>query len=112
MSALIKLVFDEPGCELAVELWDRADVIVASQLVSPEARAAVSAGARAGRIDESAHASAVAALEDLYAQVRIVAIDEPLARRAGDLASNTPQAATTPSTSLAPCTSKATTTSS
>jgi hypothetical protein len=29
---------------------------------------------------------AVAALEDLYAQLRLVAIDEPLARRAGDLA--------------------------
>ena len=70
-----------------MELWDRADVIVSSQLVYPEARAAVAAGARAGRIDESTHASAVAALEDLYAQLRIVAIDEPLARRAGDLAS-------------------------
>ncbi len=32
------------------------------------------------------HVSAVAALEDLYAQLRIVAIDEPLARHAGDLA--------------------------
>jgi uncharacterized protein len=30
--------------------------------------------------------SAVTTLEDLYAQLRIVAIDEPLARHAGDLA--------------------------
>lgn len=63
--ALIKLIFDEPGSELAVELWDRADLLVSSQLV---------------------YVSAVAALEDLYAQLRIVAIDEPLARRAGDVA--------------------------
>jgi predicted nucleic acid-binding protein len=69
-----------------VELWDRADLLVSSQLVYPEARATLAAAARSGRIDESTHVSAVAALEDLYAQLRVVAIDDPLARRAGDLA--------------------------
>jgi uncharacterized protein len=85
-SALVKLIFDEPGSELAVELWDRADVLVSSQLVYPEARAALAGAARAGRIDEATHVSAVATLEELYAQLRTVAIDEPLARQAGDLA--------------------------
>jgi predicted nucleic acid-binding protein len=83
---LIKLIFDEPGSELAVELWDRADLLVSSQLVYPEARAALAAATRASRIDESTHVSAVATLEDLYAQLRIIAIDEPLARQAGELA--------------------------
>lgn len=69
-----------------MELWDRADLLVSSQLVYPEARAALAGAARAGRIDESTHESAVATLEDLYAQLRIIAIDEPLARQAGDLA--------------------------
>jgi uncharacterized protein len=69
-----------------VELWDRAALLVSSQLVDPEARAALAAAVRAGRIDESTHVSAVATLEDLYAQLRIVTIDEPLARHAGDLA--------------------------
>lgn len=69
-----------------MELWDRADLLVSSQLVYPEARAALAAASRAGRFDESIHVSAVATLEDLYAQLRIVAIDEPLARQAGDLA--------------------------
>jgi predicted nucleic acid-binding protein len=59
---------------------------VSSQLVYPEARAALAAAARARRIDEPTRASAVGALEDLYTQLRIVAIDEPLARHAGDLA--------------------------
>jgi hypothetical protein len=59
---------------------------VSSQLVYPEARAALAAATRARRIDESIHVSAVATLEDLYAQLRIIAIDEPLARHAGDLA--------------------------
>jgi uncharacterized protein len=80
------MIFDEPGSELAVELWDRADILVSSQLVYPEARAALAAATRARRIDESIHVSAVATLEDLYAQLRIIAIDEPLARQAGDLA--------------------------
>ena len=59
---------------------------MSSQLVYPEARAALAAATRADRIDESAHAGAVAMLEDLYAQLRIVAIDEALARQAGDIA--------------------------
>jgi uncharacterized protein len=61
-------------------------MLVSSQLVYPEARAALAAATRAHRIDDSTHAAAVATLEELYAQVRIVAIDEPLARHAGDLA--------------------------
>jgi uncharacterized protein len=65
---------------LAVELWDRADLLVSSQLVYPEARAGLAAAARAGRIDEATHSSAVGTLEELYAQLRIVAIDERLAR--------------------------------
>jgi predicted nucleic acid-binding protein len=69
-----------------VELWDRADLLVSSQLVYPEACAALAAAARASRIDQPTHVNAVAALEDLYAQLRIIAIDEPLARQAGELA--------------------------
>ena len=70
-----------------MELWDRADLLVSSQLIYPEARAALAAAARADRIDEPTHVNALATLEDLYAQLRIIAIDEPLAREAGDLAS-------------------------
>src|ERR687896_529431 len=74
------------GAEVVVELWDRADLLVSSQLVYPEARAALAAAARARRIDEPTHSAAIATLEELYAQLRIIAIDEPLARQAGDLA--------------------------
>ena len=69
-----------------MELWDRADILVSSQLVYPEARAALAAAGRGGRIGTSTHVRAVATLEELYAQLRTVAIDEPLARHAGDLA--------------------------
>lgn len=69
-----------------MELWDRADLLVSSQLVHPEARAALAASTRAGRIDQPTRVDAVATLEDLYAQLRIISIDEPLARQAGELA--------------------------
>jgi len=59
---------------------------VSSQLVYPEARAALAAGTRTGHIDEPTHIGAIAALEGLYAELRTVAIDERLARHAGDLA--------------------------
>jgi predicted nucleic acid-binding protein len=59
---------------------------VASQLVNPEGRAALAAADRARRIDPSRHARAVHELEELYQQLRVVAVDEPLARMAGDLA--------------------------
>ena len=75
-----------PTGRFAVELWDRADILVSCQLAYPEARAALATAACGGRIGEPTHVSAVATLEDLYAQLRTVAIDEPLARHAGDLA--------------------------
>jgi predicted nucleic acid-binding protein len=62
------------------------DLLVSGQLIYPEARAALAAAARANRIDRSTHASAIAVVDELYAQLRIVAIDEPLARYAGNLA--------------------------
>lgn len=85
-SALVKLIFDEPGSEDAVELWDRAGVALSGQLVYPEGRAALAAAARAGRIDASTRDRAIDELEAIYAQLRIVGIDEPLARHAGELA--------------------------
>ena len=50
----------------------------------PEARAAIAAAARARRISDEV--DAVDALEDVYAELRVVAIDEALVRAAGELA--------------------------
>jgi predicted nucleic acid-binding protein len=82
----VKLIFDEPGSDLAAELWDRAEMVVSSTLVYPEGRAAIGAAARAGRFVATEEPSAVATFEQLYAELRVLGIDEPLARRAGDLA--------------------------
>ncbi|MEJ7742112.1 MAG: type II toxin-antitoxin system VapC family toxin [Nocardioidaceae bacterium] len=85
-SALVKLVFDEPGSELAAELWDRAEAAVSSQLIYPEARAAVAAAHRQGRVDGDTLRMAVDAVDALCAQLSIVGLDPDLAHSAGDLA--------------------------
>jgi hypothetical protein len=59
---------------------------MSGQLVYPEARAAVAAAARAGRIDDGIRRLAVDGLDALYGQLRIIGIDEPLALHAGALA--------------------------
>ena len=85
-SALIKLLIDERGSDRAVELWQRADIAVASQLVYVEARAALAAAHRGTRLDDSGLDHARAGLEALQAELRLVAVDDALARVAGDLA--------------------------
>lgn len=60
--------------------------MTSGQLAYPEARASVAAAGRCGRIDLESHRLALDALEDVYAELRVVGIDEPLARHAGELA--------------------------
>lgn len=50
-SGLVKLLVEEPGRDLAVDLWNEASDIIASRLAVPEVSAALAAARRAGRID-------------------------------------------------------------
>ncbi len=59
---------------------------MSSQLVYPEARAAMAAAHRAGRVGPRRLRTAVEGVEELYGALRVIALDEPLARAAGDLA--------------------------
>ena len=79
-------MFDEPGSELAAELWDRAESVVSSQLIYPEARAAAAAARRGGRIDSGTLRRSVDRIDALCAQVSIIGLDPDLAYTAGDLA--------------------------
>lgn len=71
---------------MATELWDRSATAVSSQLVYPEARAAVAAAGRGGRIDAPAMRAAVATIEELYRQLDVIGVDDELVRTAGGLA--------------------------
>ena len=83
---LIKLLIDEVGTAEAGQIWDEPDILVSVRLGHVEARAALAAAAREGRISPDVLSSAVQGLEVLWSQVSIVEIDEGLMRLAGDLA--------------------------
>lgn len=85
-SALLPLVVEEAGSEVAERLWDEADHLVSVRLLYAEARAALSQAHRIGRVPSGRIAGLVDDIDSLYAQVDRLDIDEALVRRAGDLA--------------------------
>ncbi len=59
---------------------------MSSQLIYPEARAAVAMAERIGRLDKRASRKAVGAIDKLYTGLLVIGVDDALARSAGDLA--------------------------
>lgn len=85
-SALVKLVVDEEGSDLAAELWDGCDAAVASRLAFAEVCAALAA---ANRNHELTDIDLVAALDEwevFWAAVRPVRLTAAVTQRAGRLA--------------------------
>jgi predicted nucleic acid-binding protein len=76
----------EDGSDLADQLWDAANLRVSSHLLYPEARAALAAAARAGRLHERALRQAIADLNAAVASMQRIGVDESLAQEAGELA--------------------------
>ncbi len=83
---MIKLIVAEAGSDLADQLWDAAQLKLASHLLYQEARAALAAAARAGRVDTRARRQAVRDLDAVVASMQRIGVDETLAREAGELA--------------------------
>ena len=79
-------MFDEPGSELAAELWDRAASVVSSQLIYPEARAAAAAAHRRRRITSTTLRRAVDRIDERCTEFDVIGLDPDLAHSAGDLA--------------------------
>lgn len=79
-------MFDEPGSTLAAELWDRAEKVVSSRLIYPEARAAAAAAHRGRRITSATLRRAVESINELCAELNIISLDTDLAHTAGELA--------------------------
>ena len=84
-SALVKLLVDEDGTDLAVELWDTCDAAVSSRLSYPEVCAALAAAARAGRIAPRARGALEREWETYWAAVRSIELTDRVARAAGEL---------------------------
>lgn len=85
-SGLIPLLIEERGSAAAERVWDIADRLVSVRLIYAEARAAVAQAHRLGRLDADQLDTVVQELDDLYAQLDRLEIDESLVRRAGELA--------------------------
>lgn len=85
-SAFFKLVVDEDGSADAVEVWEAAHRVIASRLMYPEARAALAAAVRAGRVTTAESRLVRSRLESRWDQVEVIEIDDEIARASGDLA--------------------------
>jgi predicted nucleic acid-binding protein len=85
-SALVKLVVEEAGSDLAAQLWDGCDAALASRLAYPEVRAALAAGARNHDLAPDDLRAAERAWEEFWAATRPVELTPAVERHAGELA--------------------------
>lgn len=85
-SALVKLVVEEDGTDIASQLWDACDAAVASRLAYPEVRAALAASHRNRELSAEDLASAEADWEEYWQAVRPVELTRQVEQHAGGLA--------------------------
>lgn len=86
-SMLMKLLIDDETYRPESErLWLDSDYVVCAEIGSVEARAALAAARRRGRLSARAVRTAKDQLERLWEQVSIAVVDAALVRAAGDLA--------------------------
>lgn len=85
-SALVKLLAEEAGSDLAAELWDGCDAVVASRLAYPEVRAALAASARNRDITGAELDAAEHDWDGYWAAIRPVELTAAVERHAGQLA--------------------------
>lgn len=84
-GALVKLLVEEEGSDLAAALWDGCDAAVSSRLAYPEVRASLAAAGRAHRLSAPDLARAGTAWERYWAAIRVVELSEQVSWRAGEL---------------------------
>ena len=85
-SALVKLVLDEVGSDIAATLWNACDVALSSRLAYPEVCAALAAAGRTHDVTESEVSSACSDWELFWVSVRPVELSADVERAAGSLA--------------------------
>jgi uncharacterized protein len=85
-SALVKLVIEEQGSELAATLWDGCDAALASRIAYPEVRAALAAAGRSHDLSEADLRAAEQAWEVFWAATRPVELTQAVQQHAGQLA--------------------------
>lgn len=89
-SALVKLLVEESGTEVAVALWDESAGVVASRLAIPEMSASLAAAERAGRVDRASARVARREWLRYLVALDVVEISAGIAGHAADLAVSHP----------------------
>ncbi len=85
-SALVKLVVEEPGSDIAAALWDGCDAAVSSRLAYPEVRAALAAAGRNRDLDEASLERCERDWDEFWAAMRPVELTQSVQVAAGRLA--------------------------
>ncbi|MGZ0149858.1 type II toxin-antitoxin system VapC family toxin [Kribbella sp. WER1] len=85
-SAFVPLLVSEPSSAACRRFWDDADAVVSSRLLYVETAAALAQAHRGARLDDQAYASCRRLLDQLWAQLEIAEVDQPLIQRAAELA--------------------------
>lgn len=82
-SALVKLVVDEDGSDLAARIWDGCDAALSSRLAHVEVCAALAAARRNADLSPSGLRSALAGFDTFWRAVRPVELTEQVQLQAG-----------------------------
>lgn len=85
-SAFVKLVVEENGTDVAIQLWDRCDAALSSRLAYPEVCAALAAASRNHDLSHQDATAALEAWEEYWHATRPVELTNQVERRAGQLA--------------------------
>ncbi|MCL1898054.1 MAG: type II toxin-antitoxin system VapC family toxin [Micrococcales bacterium] len=89
-SALLKLCLPESGSPLAARLWQSASAALASRLSDAEGRCALSAGHRAGLLDEGQVSQALDHWAALWPGLHVVELSPAVSALAAELAQQYP----------------------
>ncbi len=85
-SALVKLLVDEDGSDVASDLWDGCDAALSSRLAYPEVHAALSASHRNSDLTRRELLAAQATWEEFWTAMWPVELTVDVEHRAGELA--------------------------
>jgi uncharacterized protein len=85
-SAVVPLLVDESGSDIASATWEEASRAVSVALVYVEARAALARARRVDRLTSARLRTAVQELEHFYSEIDVIDVDDSLIREAGELA--------------------------
>jgi uncharacterized protein len=85
-SALVPMLIEEPASPVCARLWDDADDVVSVRIAYVEAAAAIAQARRLGRLTHPQQREAMTLLDEVWDQLQLVDVAEPLVHRAAALA--------------------------